>query len=105
MAQVFVHADAAKAFTQAPVHAKRAIARWKTRLEQNPTAGQQIPAKQIPRELAKKFTLDALWRLELSHGWRALYTIAIKENQKRRVVLLFIGTHKQYEKLMGYTIR
>ena len=39
----------------------------------------------------------------LPEGWRALYTIeAAHDATPARVIIVWLGTHKQYDRLLGY---
>jgi len=64
--------------------------------------GNPIPKKLIPKEL-KKFGITTLYHSKLTQGWRMLYSI-FRGDKKNEVmcVVVFIGDHKAYNKLMGY---
>lgn len=57
----------------------------------------------IPASLVDRYGVTNLWRVRLPGAWRALYTITTMENHVRRVVILWIGTHRQYDRLFGYS--
>ncbi len=66
-------------------------------LKKNPFYGDNIPKRLIP----KNYDVQNLWRLELSHFWRALYTI--KGDQIEIICfILNIMNHKDYDKKFGY---
>jgi len=63
----------------------------------NPFYGDNIKKKKIPRE----YTVQNLWRVELTNYWRMLYTI--KGDQIEIVCfILAIIDHKKYNKKFGY---
>lgn len=66
-------------------------------LKYNPAYGQSIPKKLIPRTL----DVDNLFRVELTHYWRMLYTIRTNEIEIVSFVLYIID-HVTYDKLLGY---
>ena len=66
-------------------------------LKRNPFYGDNIPKKLIPR----MYAVQNLWRVELSHFWRALYTI--KGDQIEIICfILDLVDHKRYNKIFGY---
>lgn len=99
---VAVHADAARTFAKLPEEVKRSVLKWADALSSDLHAGQQVQAAKIPKALERKFELGGLWRLRLTEGWRALYTTATRDGQTARIFIIWIGTHKQYDRLMGY---
>lgn len=74
--------------------------RIKEVLKENPQFGDPIPKRLIPIKL-KQLGIQNLYRVELSHYWRMLYTI---EGTKIEIFLfvLNIVDHKEYNKLFGY---
>jgi len=66
-------------------------------LKLKPEAGKNIPKKYIPH----KYDVDNLWKLNLSHFWRMIYTI---KGDKIEVVcfVLDIIPHDEYNKIFGY---
>ena len=66
-------------------------------LKCNPTYGQNISKDLIP----KKLDVDNLFRVELTHYWRMLYTIRTNEVEIVSFVLYIID-HPAYDKLFGY---
>ena len=69
-------------------------------LKYNPAYGQSISKDLIPRTL----DVDNLFRIELTHYWRMLYTIRTNEVEIVSFVLYIID-HPSYDKLFGYKSR
>lgn len=66
-------------------------------IKKNPFYGDNIPKRLIP----KSYNVQNLWRIELSHFWRMLYTI--KGDQIEIICfVLDILNHKKYNKKFGY---
>ena len=101
MFPVFVHEDALEALDRLPERQQRKLQEWKGRLESDPLAGQQVKHSLIPRILQRRYAVTNLWRLALPGGWRILYTLLVQEGDKG-VLVLWIGTHKEYDRLFGY---
>lgn len=76
---------------------------WRNRLAKDPTAGDSIRKDLIPAELRRRFGVENLWRAELPSGWRLLYTIVSKVDVRPQVRILRILTHKEYDRLLGYS--
>jgi hypothetical protein len=66
-------------------------------LEMNPSYGQSVPKKLIPKNL----DVNNLFRVELAHYWRLLYTIRTTDIEVVSFVL-YIFDHDEYDKLFGY---
>jgi hypothetical protein len=66
-------------------------------LKYNPAYGQNISKDLIPKTL----DVDNLFRVELTHYWRMLYTIRTNEVEIVSFVLYIID-HPAYDKLFGY---
>ncbi len=66
-------------------------------LKLNPVYGQGIPKKQIPKSLE----VDNLFRVELTHYWRMIYTLRTNEIEIINFVL-YIVDHDAYAKLFNY---
>jgi Txe/YoeB family toxin of Txe-Axe toxin-antitoxin module len=66
-------------------------------LKYNPAYGQNIPKNLIPKTL----DVDNLFRVELTHYWRMLYTISTNEVEIVSFIL-YILDHPTYNKLLGY---
>ncbi len=75
----------------------RSIDRKVAILKYNPAYGQNIPKTLIPKVL----DVDNLFRVELTHYWRMLYTIRTNEVEIVSFVL-YILDHPTYDKLLGY---
>ena len=70
-------------------------------LRSNPFIGNNMPKVLIPEEYIQKYQANNLWRLELTHYWRMLYTI--KGDQIEIICfVLDILDHKEYDKIFGY---
>ncbi len=68
----------------------------------NPFYGNNIPKKLIPKEYIIKYKVKNLWRVELIHYWRMLYTI--KGDQIEIICfILDIIDHDEYNKKFGYS--
>ena len=67
----------------------------------NPFYGDNISKRLIPQEYKIKYGATNLWRVELIHYWRMLYTI--KGDQVEIICfILDIIDHKEYNKKFGY---
>ena len=66
-------------------------------IKKNPFYGDNIPKKLIPRQ----YPVQNLWRVELSHFWRMLYTIR-GDTIEIICFVLDILDHKKYNKIFGY---
>ena len=69
-------------------------------LKCNPSYGQGISKELIPKSL----DVDNLFRVELTHYWRMLYTIRTNEVEIVSFVLYIID-HPTYDKILGYKNR
>ncbi len=76
---------------------------WADRLAMDPTTGDNVRKALIPRELKRRFGVENLWRVELPGGWRLLYTIVAKVDVRPEVRVLRILTHKEYDRIFGYS--
>lgn len=102
MHAVFVHEDAVPTLSSLPSTQQHKLMDWKERLANDPMVGQQLQKARIPRRMQRRYDLTNLWRLPLPDGWRLLYTILALE-QQNAVLILWIGTHTEYNRLLGYT--
>ncbi len=67
----------------------------------NPFYGNSIAKTLIPKEYITIYNAKNLWRVELTHFWRMLYTI--KGNQVEIICfVLDIIDHKEYDKKFRY---
>lgn len=69
-------------------------------LKINPQYGDPLSKRLIPIEL-KKRGITNLYRLELPHFWRMLYTIEGSEKEIF-VFVVCIMSHKEYDRFFGY---
>lgn len=70
-------------------------------LRSNPEYGDHIPKRLWPKELALRYNLTNLWRVELMDYWRMLYTLR-GDKVELLCFVLNILDHKKYDKLFGY---
>ena len=66
-------------------------------LKYNQAYGQGIAKEQIPKGL----DVNNLFRIELTHYWRMIYTIRTNEVEIVSFILYIID-HKEYDKILGY---
>ncbi len=78
----------------------RSIERMKDLLKTNPQYGDPMRKELIPQEF-KLIGVQNLYRVELSHFWRMLYTIE-GNDVEILVFILTIMDHKEYDQLLGY---
>jgi len=73
-------------------------------LKLNPDYGDNIPKSLIPKEYIVKHDATNLFRMELAHYWRMLYTI---KGDRIEVIcfILDILDHSSYNKKFGYKKR
>ncbi|MFT4313433.1 MAG: hypothetical protein ACMXYA_03415 [Candidatus Woesearchaeota archaeon] len=72
----------------------------KEKLRQNPQLGNAIAKQKIPKEL-KKLGITNLYRIELTHAWRMLYSIEGNAIEIY-IFILTIADHKGYDGKMKY---
>jgi hypothetical protein len=65
-------------------------------LRQNAFAGTQIPKRLFPVECVRKYGIKNLWKFDLPHGWRLLYTIVGNDVEILSAVLAWMP-HEEYE--------
>ncbi|MFA6887892.1 MAG: hypothetical protein WC254_00165 [Candidatus Woesearchaeota archaeon] len=71
-------------------------------LKKNAFSGVQLSKRLIPKEYIAKFgPLDNLWKYNLPHSWRLIYTIKSNEVIVLCIVLEWM-THKEYERRFNY---
>jgi Txe/YoeB family toxin of Txe-Axe toxin-antitoxin module len=70
-------------------------------LKKDPFCGIEIPKKLIPREYARRYRVNNLWKYDLRGGWRLIYTNVSDEVKILAVVLEWFD-HSNYEKRFGY---
>lgn len=73
---------------------------WVPTLETNPFRGDQTAKKLLPESFRG---YENLWRLELPNGFRALYSVLGQASGDVIVAVDWIGDHKEYDELFGYS--
>jgi hypothetical protein len=86
-------------FQSADAARQRQIRQLSDRLAVEPYIGDRIPKRLVPKPVR---SFQNLFRLELSGGWMALYTVAGAPSEHLEVRILWIGNHKRYERLFGH---
>lgn len=69
------------------------------RLTEDPFPGTQIPEDRLPRRFE---AYGNLWKLDLPHAFRAVYTVLGRPSGGIRVAIEWIGDHGECERLFGY---
>lgn len=67
----------------------------------NPQIGNRIRYERIPKCYITAYDIPNLFRVELGRGWRLVYSLTGKQEQKT-IYVLEILDHKDYEKRFGY---
>ena len=70
-------------------------------IKENPQMGNKIQYEKIPKCYILAYNIPNLFRVQLSRGWRLVYSLTGKQDQKT-VYILEIFDHKDYEKRFGY---
>jgi|WetSurMetagenome_2_1015567.scaffolds.fasta_scaffold1684410_1 hypothetical protein len=70
-------------------------------LEQDASAGKQVPRSNIPKQYRD---FENLWKIDLNSRWRLLYSIVTDEQGRITVIIDWLD-HKEYEKLLGYHVK
>ncbi len=70
-------------------------------IKENSQAGNRIQYEKIPKCYIAAYDVPNLFRVQISKGWRLVYSLTGKEGQKI-VYVLEIFDHKEYEKRFGY---
>lgn len=102
-AEVFLSEDAAKGRRELDAMQVRKLLALAKQLASDVALGDQLQRGRIPALLRKRYACDNLWRLELPGAWRILYTIQSRPNEPTTVSILRILSHKQYDRLLGYS--
>lgn len=76
-----------------------ALVRMAPRLRGDPCFGTQIAKRLFPRVFRD---YDNLWKLDLPHGCRAVYTVIGRSGGGVRVAVEWMGDHREYDRLFGY---
>ncbi|MDO8481135.1 MAG: hypothetical protein Q7S65_04980 [Nanoarchaeota archaeon] len=71
------------------------------RIEEDAFRGVQIPKALIPKGYSVVYTIVNLWKYNLPHGWRLLYSIK-KEEVIVVAIILEWFSHKEYERRFKY---
>lgn len=73
-------------------------------LKENPQYGFHIEKDKIPKEYIVKYDVNNLWKVNLSGGWRMIYTI---RGQEVEIICLLLDIlyHRDYDKKFGYRKR
>lgn len=72
---------------------------WAPRLRQDAFAGIQVPKDRFPKPYGE---YDNLWKINLRHGFRAVYSVLSRPGMRFVVAVEWIGDHKEYDRLFGY---
>ena len=75
------------------------------RLKQNPSFGQPIAKRLIPKEYTKEGITNAFWvELSAGKGWRLIYSLT-SENEVEiiAIILEWFTRHKDYDRRFGYS--
>lgn len=73
-------------------------------LKKNPFCGIKIPSRLWPKEYARGYSLTNLWKYDLPHGWRMIYTLVGNEIEIVSIILEWFD-HKNYGKRFKYKAR
>jgi hypothetical protein len=88
-----------RAWTHAPPAVRDALRRHAKTLAKRPHEAGDI----LRRRPTRFKDAPNLYRCPaLPDGWRALYVIDTLRPDQRVVRIVFLGTHKEYERLLGY---
>ncbi len=63
--------------------------------------GVQIPKNQIPKKYLKEYGIDNLWKINLSHSWRLVYSVASAGDGTITIIVEWFD-HKEYERRFKY---
>lgn len=67
----------------------------------NPQIGDRIQYERIPKCYIAAYGIPNLFRVELSRGWRLVYSLTGRQDQKT-IYILEIFDHKDYERRFRY---
>ncbi len=70
-------------------------------LKADSCCGIKIPRANWPKAYVQKYGVTNLWKYDLPHGWRLVYTIVGDDVEVISVILEWFG-HGGYEKRFGY---
>ncbi len=69
-------------------------------LKQNSQYGIHIQKNKIPKKYKEKYSINNLWKVNLSKFWRMLYTV--KKEDEMIILIIDILDHKEYNKTFKY---
>lgn len=101
-AEVYLSEEAAKERQRLDPTQDEKLLWHAARLARDVTLGEQLPRKQIPTVLHRRYACTNLWRMELPGAWRILYSIQSRPDQELTISILRILSHKEYDRLLGY---
>jgi Txe/YoeB family toxin of Txe-Axe toxin-antitoxin module len=70
-------------------------------MKDDPACGIKIPKKLWPKTYQREYNITNLWKYNLTHGWRLIYTIKQDEIRIINIILEWFD-HKAYEKRFKY---
>lgn len=76
-----------------------ALVAFAPKLKKDPFLGTQIPKDRFPAAFAG---YPNLWKLDLPHAFRAVYAVIGRPGGGVKVVIDWVGSHKEYDRLFGY---
>ena len=74
----------------------------KNNLKNDIPVGNQFRKKEIPKYYKKKYNVQILFRFEMPHSYRLIYTIMTFADHVRGALLIELLTHDEYNKRFGY---
>lgn len=88
-------------WAKTPPLQQEALRRASRGLTEDPfRVGQRISRDRVPKQWR---SYAHIYRLPLPEGWRAIYAVRTRKGEPREVRILFIGDHKRYDRLFGYS--
>ena len=79
-----------------------AIDNVKTELQNNKIVPEHVKRNQIPKYYIRKHKVQTLYRVELPHYWRLIYTLLTFEDGEQGALLMEVFDHDAYNKRFGY---
>ena len=79
---------------------KLLLTQMKPALEKDPFLGDRITRKLWPKPFR---ALPNLFRFELPQAHRGVYTVLTHPGRAREVRIVWLGNHKKYDRLFGYS--
>ena len=68
----------------------------------NKPYGDSIAKNLIPKKYIKAYKISNLYRAELPHAHRMMYSIKTNEKKERILIIISILDHKSYDVIFGY---